>query len=330
MKRLRFITICLATVAIALSGAAGADDGAITNKEMSRTIKVPAFEQDILNEALPEAEHAFTDMMELYVPAQKASGAPAGTETLPGIAYCDIDHQPASGSESDGDESGAEDCTEPVETLLVAKPLVNVFLFGPQFEVPHTAFAHRWFDTYAAVSLDDGLTWKQTNLSKSAEQSSFNIEEDHKPSNKDPLPSDHKIDLGDAFLITHAKGYDTPYTAHCAECHGQGLQGIAEVPSCYGCHDAVWSEDSPEEIGPTITQAIWDPENKNKDKGYLTIDGVNAVYKAKVSIINAITGGLITTVKAEFDGSFAYEAQYKDRAIHVSLLQSTQITPAMC
>ena len=191
MKRLRFITICLATVAIALSGAAGADDGAITNKQMSRTIQVPDFDQDILNEALPEAEHAFTDMMELYVPAQKASGAPAGTVEVPGIAYCNIDNQPLSGSDSESEESGAEDCTVPVETLTVAKPLVNVFLWGPQFEVPHTAFAHRWFDTYAAVSLDDGLTWKQTNLSGSAVETSFNIEDDHKPSNKDPLPSDH-------------------------------------------------------------------------------------------------------------------------------------------
>ena len=38
----------------------------------------------------------------------------------------------------------------------MAKPLINVFIYGPQFEVEGTAFAHRFFDTYAAVSLDDG------------------------------------------------------------------------------------------------------------------------------------------------------------------------------
>ncbi len=308
MRRLRFITICLATVAIALSGAAGADDGAITNKNMSRTINVPLFDQDILNEQLPEAEHAFTDMMEFYVPAQKANGTPAGTDETGLITYCDIDNQVTGGDTTD--ETGAPaDCTVFVEQLEVAKPLVNVFLYGPQFEVPHTAFAHRWFDTYAAVSLDDGLTWKKTNLSDSAVESSFNIEDDHKPSNKDPLPSDHKIDLGTAFVVPHAKGYDAPYTAHCAECHGQGLQGVAEVPSCYSCHDAVWSEESPVEIGPTITHAIWDP--KNKKMGDLSIEGVNAVYKARVSIINAITGELVAIVKAARDGSFSYDKLFK-------------------
>ena len=83
MKRIRFFLTTVITSVLALSSVAGADDGAITNKEMSRTIKVPAFDQDIVNEMLPEAEHPFTDMIELYVPAQKASGAPAGTAEVP-------------------------------------------------------------------------------------------------------------------------------------------------------------------------------------------------------------------------------------------------------
>ena len=62
----------------------------------------------------------------------------------------------------------------------MAKPLVNVFVYGPAIGVEGTAFAHRWFDTYAAVSLDDGETWKQTNLSESADRSSFNMDTDHK------------------------------------------------------------------------------------------------------------------------------------------------------
>ena len=139
MKSLRFFLLTVITAVFALSSVANADDGAITNKQMSRTIKVPIFDQDIVNEALPEAEHAFTDMMEFYVPAQKASGAPAGTDESGLITYCDIDNQVTGG---DTDASGApEDCTTYVEQLPVAKPLVNVFLYGPQFEVPHTAFA---------------------------------------------------------------------------------------------------------------------------------------------------------------------------------------------
>ncbi len=86
-----FFTIALTAAA----GLASADDGAITNKNMSRTIKVPTFDQDIVNSAVSEAEHAFTDMMGFYVPAQAASGL------VGPIDYCDIDNQPAPG----------EDCT---------------------------------------------------------------------------------------------------------------------------------------------------------------------------------------------------------------------------
>ena len=97
---------------------------------------------------LSEAEHAFTDMMKFYVPAQKADGSLVPTD------YNDIDGNL-------------------VETLEVARPLVNVFIYGPAIGVPDTPFAHSFMDAFAAVSLDDGLTWKSTNLSQSADLSSF-------------------------------------------------------------------------------------------------------------------------------------------------------------
>ena len=73
MRRLRYLTTLLAASAIAICGVASADDGAITNKNMSRTINLPDFGQDIVNDAIPEDEHAFADMMGFYVPAQAAS-----------------------------------------------------------------------------------------------------------------------------------------------------------------------------------------------------------------------------------------------------------------
>ena len=152
-RTLAFVSGVLLTCTVATP--ALADDGAITNKDMSRTINLPDFGQDIVNNAVPEDEHAFTDMMGFYVPAQAASG-----EVLESIAYCDIDNTPAPG----------EDCTNAVEELTVAKPLVNVFIHGPKFAVPETAFGHSFMDTYAAVSLNDGENWKQTNLSNSAYQ----------------------------------------------------------------------------------------------------------------------------------------------------------------
>ena len=294
MKRLHIIATLLTALALALSGVVGADDGAITNKNMSRTIKVPAFDQDIVNDAVSEAEHAFTDMMGFYVPAQAASGL------VEPIAYCDIDNNPAPG----------EDCTNAVEELEVAKPLVNVFIYGPKFHVPHTAFGHSFMDTYVAVSLNDGENWKQTNLSESADQSSFNLEEDHNPSGKgsgESLPGDHIFPLGTTWTADHAKGYDTPYTAHCSECHGQGLQGVAEVPACYSCHENVWTEETPVEIGPIVYSArLLDVEGQDS---ILTIKGENAAGGADVNISNALTGALFTTITADGDGKFIYQEE---------------------
>jgi hypothetical protein len=115
---------------------------------MSKTINVPVFDQDVVNEALPVSDHAFTDWMKFYVPSQAASGL------IGPIEYLNIDEAL-------------------VETLEVAKPLINVFIYGPDFEVDGTAFGHSFMDTYAAVSLDDGVTFKETNLSESATESSW-------------------------------------------------------------------------------------------------------------------------------------------------------------
>ena len=142
MFRLRTIFVPIAVAALLGGTPAVADDGEINNKSMSKTIKVPIFDQGIVNSAVSEAEHAFTDMMKFYVPAQAASGAPAGDGTGL-ITYNNIDGE-------DG---------EFVEELPVAKPLVNVFIYGPLFHVEGTAFGHSYMDTYGAVSLDDCITW---------------------------------------------------------------------------------------------------------------------------------------------------------------------------
>jgi len=283
------VASALLTLSLLIPGMpASADDGAITNKSMSRTIALPDFEQEIVNEKIPEAEHAFTDMMGFYVPSQRASGL------LEPIDYCDVDNQPASG----------EDCTNPVETLEVARPLVNVFIYGPKFAVPDTAFGHSFMDTYAAISLDDGETFKQINLSESADLSSFNLETDHNPSGPgsgDPLPGDHNIPLpGPDFGVLHARGFDTPYSAECTECHGRGLQGVAEIPSCYRCHDQKWTEPTPIETGPIIVRAV-------DNAGALSISGVNAASGAAVSILNAITGVSVGLATADADGKFTLE-----------------------
>jgi len=283
----RFLSITLASALLLAGltiGPALADDGEKNNKSMSKNIKVPDFDQGKVNDQTSEAEHAFTDFMKFYVPAQEASGAPANDGTVDEgfVVYNNIDEVL-------------------VERLPVAKPLINVFIYGPQFEVHGTAFAHRWFDTYAAVSLDDGETFKKTNLSDSAVESSFNIEEDHNPGGHDPLPHDHNILFGSknngAF---HAKGYDTPYTAHCSECHGSALQGTAQTPSCYSCHGSnKWEEPTPLELGPIITSVIF---KNNKLKGV----GENAASNIEVTIVNGETGDELTTTDATLTGTFVF------------------------
>ena len=300
MKRLRFITLLTTVLAFALSCVAGADDGAITNKSMSKNINVPIFDQSVVNEQVSEAEHAFTDFMKFYVPAQKASGELLADTEDGGIVYCDIDGQLVQDNEPNNEED-KECLNDPVETLGVAKPLVNVFIYGPQFEVEGTAFGHSFFDTYAAVSLDDGETWKKTNLSESADKSSFDLEEDHKPSKKDPLPNDHTILFGSKNNgAWHARGYDTPYTAHCSECHGSALQGTAQTPSCYSCHGSnKWEEPTPIELGPIVTSAIF----KN---GKILVVGENALSKIEVTLINGETGHELGTTDATYTGTFDF------------------------
>jgi hypothetical protein len=303
--KLRILPFGLAVFLVSTSSFS--DDGAITNKSMSRTIQIPTFEQQIVNEAIPESEHAFTDMMGFYVPAQAASGL------VGPVAYCDIDNTPAPG----------EDCANAVEELEVAKPLVNVFIYGPAFGVEHTAFAHSFMDTYAAVSLDDGDTWKQTNLSESADLSSFNLETDHKVKDADPLPNDHNILLGSKNNgAMHAKGYETPYTSHCTECHGVGLQGVAQVPSCYSCHHNNWAEATPVEVGPIVTSNVY----KN---GKLQGTGENAASQSEVAITNAVNGDVLGVTDVTLKGDFYFNIRMSTPPCTVAAVASDITGPAV-
>jgi hypothetical protein len=149
MKLRIMMSAALASSLILAAITASADDGEQVLKSMSHNAQLTVQPEEV-GVLTSEAEHAFTDMMKFYVPAQQASG------TVESVIYNNAD--------------GAT-----VETLPVAKPLVNVFIYGPAIGVEDTPFAHSFMDTFAAVSLDDGVTWKTTNLSESADQSSFDV-----------------------------------------------------------------------------------------------------------------------------------------------------------
>lgn len=118
------------------------------NKNMAENVTV---DPTLLDGLPPEAEHAFIKYLRTYVPAQRSDGGAADP-----ITYNDA-------------------LGNPIKTRDVAKPLIGVFVYGPvESPVPvadenvdgFVGFGKR--DAYAAVSLDDGNSWKTTNLSESA------------------------------------------------------------------------------------------------------------------------------------------------------------------
>ncbi len=142
-----------AAALIASAGAVAlADDGYKVSKSMSHEGNPPAYEGYEL-----ENEHAFIQMMNFYVPMQGSNGTLEPTDS---IEYYNVDR-------------------ELEDTRTLAKPLVGVYINGPVEGVDGVGFVgHGMRDAYAAVSLDDGTTWKNTNLSESATESSQTREDD--------------------------------------------------------------------------------------------------------------------------------------------------------
>jgi hypothetical protein len=128
-------------------GPVAADDGA-ADSEGKPVLRSMSKDGGTVPSPVPMAEHAFVAQMKFYVPAQQASGA----TTI-------IDYFNADGAL--------------VSSAGYAKPLISAFHFGPVVEVEGVGFiGHGKRDAFAAVSLDDGLTWKKTNLSESASETS--------------------------------------------------------------------------------------------------------------------------------------------------------------
>lgn len=145
MKRLPLASTLLASVFLLAGMTSNADDGELVRKSMSQEGGNPVLDP------VPEAEHAFIDMMKFYVPAQASDG------NLTIIDYVNADGNV-------------------VDSRAYAKPLIGMYIYGPTVGVEGTGLVgHGVRDAFAAVSLDDGVTWKSTNLSDSASESSFEV-----------------------------------------------------------------------------------------------------------------------------------------------------------
>lgn len=154
MKTKRKSTVLAAVMAVGVVAvAAYAMVGEQISKSLTNTIKLDWT-------TTPVAEHAFVKYLRYYVPAQRADGT---TENVL------VEYK----ADSEDNVSGAV-----LKTRTVAKPAISAFMYGPAY-VPAGSggfIGHGRRDIYAALSLDDGTTWKQYNLSDSAGLSSFDIQ----------------------------------------------------------------------------------------------------------------------------------------------------------
>ncbi|RFF29318.1 sialidase family protein [Wenzhouxiangella sediminis] len=150
----RFSAVILVTAIVgALSpSTAFSQAGDSINRDINQNITLDAglLEIDGVQHS-PEAEHVFVKYLREYVPAQASDG------TASSVPYT------------------TDDEATTVKTRTVAKPVVSAFLYGavagaePVGDENAGGFTGKGKrDAYAGISLDDGQTWKTTNLSESA------------------------------------------------------------------------------------------------------------------------------------------------------------------
>jgi hypothetical protein len=150
MKLKKILFYCLSLItALSLSlGVVLAEDGALFRRNISKTPE-------------NETEKAAIYMMDFYVPAQASTGlvGPVNNYFLL-------------------DEDSQDDVTTAVyEARNYAKPLISVYIddLHPEEETKGgITFGH--FDAFVGVSLDDGTSWKTTNLSNSSDLSSLSLD----------------------------------------------------------------------------------------------------------------------------------------------------------
>ena len=175
-KRLFFLALVAVLAAGMVAGlVAAADDGPLFHRNISRT-----------PETMTGASQLST--MWLYVPAQDTQGEP------PDTASGELEYY--AGDCTNQDTSGCE----LIYSRPEAKPLIATYNDGIEVEEPlslmgveavNTGAGFGERDAFAALSLDDGATWKNYNLSDSADRSSFVLK------NGADYP-------GDVFKLVHA------------------------------------------------------------------------------------------------------------------------------
>ncbi len=149
VKRSILLTVLTAVLlTVLLANMAVAEDGEMFRRNISKTPD-------------QETERANIANMTFYVPSQ----------TSEGLVGEPIEYYDTEGTL--------------VDTRYFAKPLISVYIDGLLEETPEgissimSGAGYGAHDAYAAFSLDDGDSWKRTNLSNSADLSSFTLADGH-------------------------------------------------------------------------------------------------------------------------------------------------------
>jgi hypothetical protein len=159
--------VAVALAAVIAPQMASADDGAMLRKEVTKTPDL-------------ESDHAQLSMMQFYVEATRASGALVSED----------DKNPTESGQVEywGDDPAIEDVNQGERDYIAftrgyAKPLVVSYWDEAESEdsgydimTGDEVGVDIRRDAYLTISLDDGETWKERNLSESALESSFTLE----------------------------------------------------------------------------------------------------------------------------------------------------------
>jgi hypothetical protein len=242
-----------------LAGIVAAEDGIIFRRNISKTPE-------------GETEKAAIFMMDFYVPSQASTGVvgPIDNYIL------------------------ADGVTPAYEPRDFAKPLVSVYIDDISHTLTSVAggITFGQFDAFVGVSLDDGTTWKTTNLSRSADLSSFTLE------NGKAYPGDvhnvvHQV-AGDRIFVAWASKYcdggtplysldpveDAAYFTDLEDTHSKDAVYLYNLFGVSGSQKSVdYTELGFPEIGEIPYSCIWTARGKLLAGDDLsTTDTVEASY----------------------------------------------------
>ncbi len=251
MRKRLIILITLAVVgALLLAGAVLAEDGLLFRRNISKTPDA-------------ETEMAAVYMMDFYVPAQSSAGlvGPINNYILDDdaetVAYA------------------ARDYAKPLISVYIDDVNAPIGTLQDGFVSIQGGMAYGHFDAFAGVSLDDGTSWKTTNLSNSGGESSFFLE-DGTPSPGDVHHLVHQVAGAQIFVAWASRYCDsgTPlykldlaenadYFADLEETYGKNALYLYDLFGVKGTQGSVnYTEMGHPDVGEKPYSCIWTARGK--------------------------------------------------------------------